>query len=58
MKNGIHLSFYNKNNSRTYSVRKLLLIGAGEGNRTPVVSLGSWNSAIELHPPGDVEKQR
>ena len=23
---------------------------AGEGNRTPVVSLGSWNSAIELHP--------
>lgn len=26
------------------------LSGAGEGNRTPVISLGSWNSAIELHP--------
>lgn len=24
--------------------------GAGEGNRTPVVSLGSFCSAIELHP--------
>lgn len=23
--------------------------GAGEGNRTPVTSLGSWSSAIELH---------
>ena len=26
------------------------LIGAGEGNRTPVVSLGSCCSTIELHP--------
>ncbi len=25
--------------------------GAGEGNRTPVVSLGSFCSTIELHPP-------
>jgi hypothetical protein len=24
--------------------------GAGEGNRTPVTSLGSWSSTIELHP--------
>ena len=24
--------------------------GAGEGNRTPVVSLGSFCSTIELHP--------
>ena len=24
--------------------------GAGEGNRTPVFSLGSWHSTIELHP--------
>lgn len=24
--------------------------GADDGNRTRVVSLGSWNSAIELHP--------
>ena len=23
---------------------------AGEGNRTPVTSLGSWSSTIELHP--------
>lgn len=30
--------------------RTLLRRGAGEGNRTPVVSLGSWNSTIELHP--------
>jgi hypothetical protein len=30
---------------------KLLIInGAGEGNRTLVSSLGSWRSAIELHP--------
>ena len=26
--------------------------GAGEGNRTLVVSLGSFCSTIELHPPG------
>jgi hypothetical protein len=26
-------------------------IGAGEGNRTLVVSLGSFCSTIELHPP-------
>src|SRR3990172_8491782 len=24
--------------------------GAGEGNRTPIPSLGSWYSATELHP--------
>jgi hypothetical protein len=28
------------------------LFGAGEGNRTLVVSLGSFCSAIELHPLG------
>jgi hypothetical protein len=27
--------------------------GAGEENRTPVSSLGSYSSAIELHPPVD-----
>lgn len=27
--------------------------GAGEGNRTPVVSLGSFCSTIELHPHFD-----
>ena len=27
--------------------------GAGEGNRTLVVSLGSFCSTIELHPPGE-----
>ena len=26
------------------------MVGAGEGNRTLVVSLGSFCSAIELHP--------
>ncbi len=25
-------------------------VGAGEGNRTLASSLGSWRSAIELHP--------
>jgi hypothetical protein len=28
----------------------LRLYGAGEGNRTLVLSLGSFSSAIELHP--------
>lgn len=32
-------------------------VGAGEGNRTLVVSLGSFCSAIELHPQG-VENKR
>ncbi len=32
------------------SVAVKFLIGAGEGNRTPVFSLGSCCSAIELHP--------
>lgn len=27
--------------------------GAGEGNRTLASSLGSWRSAIELHPHGN-----
>ena len=31
-------------------LQKLLSVGAGEGNRTLVVSLGSFCSAIELHP--------
>ena len=25
-------------------------VGAGDGNRTHVTSLGSWSSTIELHP--------
>ncbi len=28
----------------------LPIFGADDGNRTRVTSLGSWNSAIELHP--------
>lgn len=28
------------------------VIGAGEGNRTPDISLGSWNFTIKLHPHG------
>jgi hypothetical protein len=28
-------------------------IGAGEGNRTPAISLGSWSSTIKLHPQVD-----
>ena len=27
-------------------------VGAGDGNRTHVVSLEGWNSTIELHPHG------
>ena len=27
-----------------------IFVGAGDGNRTHVASLGSWGSAIELHP--------
>ena len=30
--------------------RSAVLIGAGEGNRTLVLSLGSFRSTIELHP--------
>ena len=26
------------------------MLGAGEGNRTLVISLEGWNSTIELHP--------
>ena len=26
-------------------------VGAGDGNRTHVVSLEGWSSTIELHPP-------
>ena len=35
--------------------REIILRGqrAGEGNRTPVCSLGSCRSTIELHPRGD-----
>src|SRR5688500_3450775 len=38
--------------SRRGSLRKYLIIsvGAGEGNRTLVCSLGSCRSTIELHP--------
>ena len=28
-------------------------VGAGEGNRTLVISLGSYSSTIELHPRED-----
>ena len=34
----------------TQASKSLEVIGAGEGNRTLVVSLGSFCSAIELHP--------
>ena len=36
----------------------LFCIGAGDGNRTHVTSLGSWSSAIELHPPASVIRIR
>ena len=32
--------------------------GAGEGNRTLVASLGSWSSAIELHPHGKIREHQ
>ena len=35
--------------SPTKSVLIPLGLGAGDGNRTRVASLGSWNSAVELH---------
>ena len=37
----------------SHATSKLLLhnnFGAGDGNRTHATSLGSWSSAIELHP--------
>ena len=33
-------------------IHHLVRCGAGEGNRTLVLSLGSFSSAIELHPLG------
>ena len=38
-------------------VRSTPSFGAGEGNRTLVSSLGSWRSAIELHPRGICQSQ-
>ena len=37
---------YNKN----ISLEMLSSLGAGDGNRTHVVSLEGWSSTIELHP--------
>ena len=37
---------YNKN----ISSEMLSSLGAGDGNRTHVVSLEGWSSTIELHP--------
>ena len=37
---------YRRNRGR----RKLLMIGAGDGNRTHAIGLGSRSSTIELHP--------
>ena len=43
------------NNSQSTLTPKMttphLSLGAGEGNRTPVVSLEGFCSTIELHPP-------
>ncbi|CAG9209858.1 hypothetical protein BCAR13_1910001 [Paraburkholderia caribensis] len=35
-----------------------LLAGAGEGNRTLVVSLEGFCSTIELHPQGSIDSQQ
>ena len=32
------------------SYKGVMVCGADDGNRTRVISLGSWSSAIELHP--------
>ena len=46
--------FHKKNNPEVVYAKHLyclgLYLGAGEGNRTPVISLEGWNSTIELHP--------
>ena len=45
---------------RAARLSSLLLIGAGDGNRTHAASLEGWNSTIELHPrftvPNDYSK--
>ena len=44
------LSYFGKQNGDAMS--PFLSTGAGDGNRTHATSLGSWSSAIELHPQG------
>ena len=39
---------------RARHISKIYQVGAGEGNRTLVVSLGSFCSTIELHPRSGV----
>jgi hypothetical protein len=39
-----------KKNPMLYYSWDFACYGAGDGNRTHVTSLGSWHSAIELHP--------
>ena len=45
---------YNKN----ISLEMLSSLGAGDGNRTHVVSLEGWSSTIELHPHYMVQMER
>ena len=40
----------------TRGIEHSSLMRAGEGNRTLVSSLGSWRSAIELHPQEEKEE--
>ena len=45
MRQDIHKKEYKKRNRINSFFKR-----AGDGNRTHVISLGSWSSAIELHP--------
>ena len=46
----VALHIKNRERAKSRSSLLSLPVGAGEGNRTLVFSLGSWCSAIELHP--------
>lgn len=37
-------------NKNVNEIHALILNGAGDGNRTHVISLEGWSSTIELHP--------
>ena len=37
-------------NKNVNKIHALILNGAGDGNRTHVISLEGWSSTIELHP--------
>ena len=45
-------STYNRKHKKSTAILAKMrwTFGADDGNRTRVASLGSWNSAIELHP--------